>query len=99
MTLEHDELLTTRQVADLLNVNRARVYEFIDMGLLEAIDLNGGAGRGRSIRIRRSAVAEYLEKCRVRPEAKVKQEVRPLYRSAVRLKRSTPRANRETGHA
>lgn len=80
MKLENEELLTVKQVAALINAHPARVYEIIDMGLLDAFDLNGGIGRGRSLRVCRSAVETYLEKCRVRRVQEPEEPVRPLYR-------------------
>ncbi len=61
------KLLRPRQVAEMLGVHPARVYEWIDAGLLEAHDMNKFKGGNRYLLIPRSAVTAMLEITKVEP--------------------------------
>ena len=50
-----EELLTVKEVANLLKVNPHRVYDLIRIGILPALKLG-------SIKIRRRTLIEFLEK-------------------------------------
>src|SRR3989304_3070088 len=64
------ELMTVEQVAAYLQLNKLTVYKFIRSGELQALRL------GRSFRVRRADVDEFLEAHKVAPPRRVRA-VRP----------------------
>lgn len=56
-----DEWLGTREAAEELGISQRTLYRLIDEGAIVAYQI------GRNLRIRRSDLADYLERVRVRP--------------------------------
>jgi len=62
--MDYDEFLTANQVADLLKLSRAYVYQLIQSGELPALHF------GKSVRVRRQDLIQYLHEKVPAPLAK-----------------------------
>lgn len=64
-----DELLTAEQVAEMLKVHVTTVCRYARSGRLRAHRLGGGKESPRGLRIRRSAVGDFLNDSLISAEA------------------------------
>ena len=62
--MEKKEMLSPKEVAEILGIHKSRIYELIDRGDLPAYDYNMKKGGNRFLRIRRSDVEAFLSQCR-----------------------------------
>ena len=63
-----DELLTAEQVADVLKVHVTTVYRLATSGRLRAHRVGEGTTSPRGLRIRNSALAQFLADSEITPE-------------------------------
>ena len=57
--LEQQRLLTTKEVANMLNVDESTIYKWADMGKIRYVDL--GTGKKRLLRFRKEDIQQLIE--------------------------------------
>jgi len=57
--LKQEQLLTTKEVAYLLNVDESTIYKWADMGKIRYVDL--GTGKKRLLRFRKEDIQKLIE--------------------------------------
>ena len=55
-----NDLLRTRQVCQILNINRNTFYMLVKKGYLEVVDLKKGLGKRKIYRVSKQSLEDYI---------------------------------------